>query len=224
MHSALFLPEVDVAAPPTPTGSFGGFWRGSEPGDPPTPASTSEVVKSKCHPCPSHPMPAPGDARRGIRSGGGFIPALPAVLERWWGPKRIDYSLYCPDALTAFPTITLPHLFHASYWESSDVVAFILRQVRRARRGGRHGSPGPAEAEPGPCRSAGDGEGGATAGGERGELYLQPRYPPGEVAAQAHPSEDPGTCPVASGSLTLCRGSARLRPSPGARADIPAVG
>uniref|UniRef100_A0A8C9ELW8 Phosphatidylinositol transfer protein membrane associated 1 n=1 Tax=Pavo cristatus TaxID=9049 RepID=A0A8C9ELW8_PAVCR len=92
MHSALFLPEVDLAAPPTPTGSFGGgFWRGSEPGDPPTPAST--------------------------------------ILERWWGLKRIDYSLYCPDALTAFPTITLPHLFHASYWESSDVVAFILRQV-----------------------------------------------------------------------------------------------
>uniref|UniRef100_A0A8C6Z3J8 DDHD domain-containing protein n=1 Tax=Nothoprocta perdicaria TaxID=30464 RepID=A0A8C6Z3J8_NOTPE len=55
------------------------------------------------------------------------------LLERWWGPKRIDYSLYCPDALTAFPTITLPHLFHASYWESSDVVAFILRQVGRVR-------------------------------------------------------------------------------------------
>uniref|UniRef100_A0A8C4K0G9 Phosphatidylinositol transfer protein membrane associated 1 n=1 Tax=Dromaius novaehollandiae TaxID=8790 RepID=A0A8C4K0G9_DRONO len=95
-HSALFLAEVDVAVPTTPTSSFGGFWRGSEPGEPPTPASTSEVVK---------------------------------ILERWWGPKRIDYSLYCPDALTAFPTITLPHLFHASYWESSDVVAFILRQV-----------------------------------------------------------------------------------------------
>lgn len=65
---------------------------------------------------------------------GGFILSLPTVLERWWGLKRIDYSLYCPDALTAFPTITLPHLFHASYWESSDVVAFILRQVWRARR------------------------------------------------------------------------------------------
>lgn len=52
MHSALFLPEVDMAAPPTPTGSFGGFWRGSELGEPPTPASTSEVVKSKCHPVP----------------------------------------------------------------------------------------------------------------------------------------------------------------------------
>ncbi|XP_062432124.1 membrane-associated phosphatidylinositol transfer protein 1 isoform X6 [Rhea pennata] len=95
-HSALFLDEADVTVPTTPTSSFGGFWRGSEPGEPPTPASTSEVVK---------------------------------ILERWWGPKRIDYSLYCPDALTAFPTITLPHLFHASYWESSDVVAFILRQV-----------------------------------------------------------------------------------------------
>lgn len=71
-----------------------------------------------------------------MRSGKGFIPAFPAVLERWWGLKRIDYSLYCPDALTAFPTITLPHLFHASYWESSDVVAFILRQVWWARWGG----------------------------------------------------------------------------------------
>ncbi|XP_037993639.1 membrane-associated phosphatidylinositol transfer protein 1 isoform X2 [Motacilla alba alba] len=107
-HSALFLPKVDVAAPPTPTGSFGGFWKGSEPAEPPTPASTSEVVK---------------------------------ILERWWGPKRIDYSLYCPDALTAFPTITLPHLFHASYWESSDVVAFILRQVMEKE------GPQPAESE-----------------------------------------------------------------------------
>ncbi|XP_021120157.1 membrane-associated phosphatidylinositol transfer protein 1 isoform X4 [Heterocephalus glaber] len=56
------------------------------------------------------------------------MPAL-EVLERWWGTKRIDYSLYCPEALTSFPTVTLPHLFHASYWESADVVAFILRQV-----------------------------------------------------------------------------------------------
>lgn len=161
-------------------------------------------------------MPVPRDARCRIRSGDRFIPALPTVLERWWGPKRIDYSLYCPDALTAFPTITLPHLFHASYWESSDVVAFILRQVWRD---GRHGSPGPVEAELGLCRSAGDGERGAAAGGERGELYLQPCYPPGEVAAQAHPSENQGVCFVAIGSLTLCRGSAGLCPYPVARAD-----
>lgn len=42
----------------------------------------------------------------------------------------MDYALYCPDALTAFPTVALPHLFHASYWESTDVVSFLLRQVR----------------------------------------------------------------------------------------------
>lgn len=56
-------------------------------------------------------------------------PLLLAVAAKWWGQKRIDYALYCPDALTAFPTVALPHLFHASYWESADVVAFILRQV-----------------------------------------------------------------------------------------------
>ncbi|XP_069071078.1 membrane-associated phosphatidylinositol transfer protein 2 isoform X8 [Pleurodeles waltl] len=53
------------------------------------------------------------------------------IAARWWGAKRIDYALYCPDALTAFPTIALPHLFHASYWESTDVVSFLLRQVMR---------------------------------------------------------------------------------------------
>lgn len=51
------------------------------------------------------------------------------VSSTWWGSKRLDYSLYCPDVLTAFPTVALPHLFHASYWESTDVVAFLLRQV-----------------------------------------------------------------------------------------------
>uniref|UniRef100_A0A3Q1J312 DDHD domain-containing protein n=1 Tax=Anabas testudineus TaxID=64144 RepID=A0A3Q1J312_ANATE len=51
------------------------------------------------------------------------------IASRWWGSKRMDYALYCPDALTAFPTVALPHLFHASYWESTDVVSFLLRQV-----------------------------------------------------------------------------------------------
>lgn len=53
------------------------------------------------------------------------------VAARWWGTKRLDFALYCPDALTAFPTVALPHLFHASYWESTDVVSFLLRQVRK---------------------------------------------------------------------------------------------
>ena len=52
---------------------------------------------------------------------------LLSVAARWWGTKRMDFALYCPDALTAFPTVALPHLFHASYWESTDVVSFLLR-------------------------------------------------------------------------------------------------
>lgn len=54
---------------------------------------------------------------------------FPPVSRGWWGSKRLDYALYCPDVLTAFPTVALPHLFHASYWESTDVAAFVLRQV-----------------------------------------------------------------------------------------------
>ncbi|XP_078237886.1 membrane-associated phosphatidylinositol transfer protein 2 isoform X2 [Pogona vitticeps] len=57
--------------------------------------------------------------------------SIDKVAAKWWGTKRIDYALYCPDALTAFPTVALPHLFHASYWESTDVVSFLLRQVMR---------------------------------------------------------------------------------------------
>ncbi|KAF0030016.1 hypothetical protein F2P81_016747 [Scophthalmus maximus] len=53
------------------------------------------------------------------------------ISSRWWGSKRLDYALYCPDVLTAFPTVALPHLFHASYWESTDVAAFVLRQLMR---------------------------------------------------------------------------------------------
>uniref|UniRef100_A0A8D0FRB8 DDHD domain-containing protein n=1 Tax=Strix occidentalis caurina TaxID=311401 RepID=A0A8D0FRB8_STROC len=53
------------------------------------------------------------------------------ITAKWWGTKGIDYSLYCPDVLTVFPAVALLHLFHASYWESTDVVAFILRQVMR---------------------------------------------------------------------------------------------
>lgn len=57
--------------------------------------------------------------------------SIAQIAAKWWGQKRIDYALYCPDALTAFPMVALPHLFHASYWESTDVVSFLLRQVMR---------------------------------------------------------------------------------------------
>lgn len=53
------------------------------------------------------------------------------MTQKWWGTKRLDYALYCPEGLANFPTNALPHLFHASYWESSDAIAFILRQLGR---------------------------------------------------------------------------------------------
>ncbi|XP_053443887.1 membrane-associated phosphatidylinositol transfer protein 2 isoform X3 [Nycticebus coucang] len=86
------------------------------------------------HPCPATPSPHP--PARKARPGLERAPCPPGldigqVAAKWWGQKRIDYALYCPDALTAFPTVALPHLFHASYWESTDVVSFLLRQVMR---------------------------------------------------------------------------------------------
>ncbi|XP_059163186.1 protein retinal degeneration B-like isoform X4 [Physella acuta] len=59
------------------------------------------------------------------------VSSITSVTSAWWGVKRMDYVLYCPDALHSFPTNALPHLFHSSFWESTDVVAFILRQVLR---------------------------------------------------------------------------------------------
>ena len=76
-------------------------------------------------------MNSPEGPRPGVQECNHNLPPgfFPAVAAKWWGQKRIDYALYCPDALTAFPTVALPHLFHASYWESTDVVSFLLRQV-----------------------------------------------------------------------------------------------
>lgn len=54
------------------------------------------------------------------------------VTARWWGNKRLDYALYHPEALSSFPSTALPYLLHASFWESSDVASFILRQVLNA--------------------------------------------------------------------------------------------
>ncbi|XP_055296893.1 protein retinal degeneration B isoform X2 [Sitodiplosis mosellana] len=59
------------------------------------------------------------------------LTTITTLQQRWWGSKRLDYALYCPEGLSNFPSHALPHLFHASYWESSDVIAFILRQLGR---------------------------------------------------------------------------------------------
>lgn len=48
-----------------------------------------------------------------------------------WGPRRVDHLLYCPPEMVALPSSALPNILHASYWESKDVGAFILRQFVR---------------------------------------------------------------------------------------------
>uniref|UniRef100_A0A8C0VV70 Phosphatidylinositol transfer protein membrane associated 2 n=1 Tax=Cyanistes caeruleus TaxID=156563 RepID=A0A8C0VV70_CYACU len=83
------------------------------------PSLTNPLPKPPAGPAREQPPGIPGECFASV------------VAAKWWGTKRIDYALYCPDALTAFPTVALPHLFHASYWESTDVVSFLLRQVMR---------------------------------------------------------------------------------------------
>ena len=51
------------------------------------------------------------------------------VRQTWWGSRRVDYIVYCPESLMSQPSHVLPIVFHSSYWESRDVVAFILRKV-----------------------------------------------------------------------------------------------
>lgn len=47
-HSSLFVSELDLVTPPTPTGAFGGFWKGNEgTASDNTASSTNEVVKSE---------------------------------------------------------------------------------------------------------------------------------------------------------------------------------
>lgn len=60
-----------------------------------------------------------------------YLRRFVTVTQKWWGTKRLDYALYCPEGLANFPTNSLPQIFHASYWESLDVIAFILRQLGR---------------------------------------------------------------------------------------------
>ncbi|XP_062569134.1 protein retinal degeneration B-like isoform X1 [Saccostrea cucullata] len=59
------------------------------------------------------------------------VSVITNVTSWWWGNKRVDYVLYCPEDCHTFPISALPHFFHASFWESSDVTSFILRQVLR---------------------------------------------------------------------------------------------
>ncbi|XP_071401591.1 membrane-associated phosphatidylinositol transfer protein 2-like isoform X4 [Centroberyx affinis] len=119
-------------------------WQASQP-----PADVADVLHSHCGvfvdgQYPLSPSPGVPHLRSHRRASEASIASqvsgladsytasnIATIASRWWGSKRMDFALYCPDALTAFPTVALPHLFHASYWESTDVVSFLLRQVMR---------------------------------------------------------------------------------------------
>ncbi|CAF1119442.1 unnamed protein product [Rotaria sordida] len=53
------------------------------------------------------------------------------IRQTWWGSRRVDYIVYCPEFLMRQPAHVLPIVFHSSYWESRDVMSFILRQITR---------------------------------------------------------------------------------------------
>ncbi|CAN8016717.1 unnamed protein product [Ixodes persulcatus] len=59
------------------------------------------------------------------------LSTITSLTQKWWGSRRLDFALYCPEGLANFPAHVLPHLFHASYWESMDVVGLLLRQLLR---------------------------------------------------------------------------------------------
>ena len=98
------------------------------------------------------------------------IHAINVLKPKWWGARRVDYALYCPEGLSNFPTNSLPHLFHSSYWESADVIAFVLRQL--VMRGGLDG--GPAAGTPGGL-AVGSGEIGVFTPNQPREKWLKKR-------------------------------------------------
>ncbi|OQR75841.1 membrane-associated phosphatidylinositol transfer protein 2-like [Tropilaelaps mercedesae] len=103
-------------------------------------AMSSNTSCSKA-PTPTPPTPSPSGRRTseasisstmsGLSDAVVPLSTIQTLSNRWWGNKRIDYALYCPEGLANFPAQSLPHLFHASYWESSDVASFVIRQLVR---------------------------------------------------------------------------------------------
>ncbi|CAH8518845.1 unnamed protein product [Heterobilharzia americana] len=57
------------------------------------------------------------------------LETLKKVRHSWWGPKRVDYSVHCPEAIQNILARARPPILHASYWESKDVSSFIIRQL-----------------------------------------------------------------------------------------------
>ncbi|KAF7262524.1 hypothetical protein EG68_00276 [Paragonimus skrjabini miyazakii] len=57
------------------------------------------------------------------------LSALFLFRRNWWGQTRIDFSVHCPEGVQSLLARARAPIFHASYWESTDVAAFFLRQI-----------------------------------------------------------------------------------------------
>ncbi|KAF8567549.1 hypothetical protein P879_04563 [Paragonimus westermani] len=55
--------------------------------------------------------------------------SITTIRRNWWGQTRIDYSVHCPEGIQSLLARARAPIFHASYWESTDVAAFLLRQI-----------------------------------------------------------------------------------------------
>jgi len=71
-----------------------------------------------------------------------FLFAHTQTDSSWWGTKRIDYMTHSPEGLQQFPVSTLIQLCYNSYWESKDIVTFIVWQVRSKQQRIIRGWPG----------------------------------------------------------------------------------
>lgn len=84
-HSGLFLEELEMMVPSTPTSASGAFWKGNELGSEQTaqpaaaPSTTSEVVKSKS----ASYWPALSACLEGYH----FIKHTHILLARWKGGR-----------------------------------------------------------------------------------------------------------------------------------------
>lgn len=61
------------------------------------------------------------------------LAVIESLLKCWWGDRRIDYSVYSPGVVSNFPSHALPTLFQSSYWESRDIISFIVRCVLNSK-------------------------------------------------------------------------------------------
>ncbi|GAB5580385.1 membrane-associated phosphatidylinositol transfer protein 3 [Prionailurus iriomotensis] len=85
------------------------FLEGGSRDSPPPPDAPAPPPQAPGAQCPARRMSRDSSHSDSSDSSDSLAPAgVSHITAKWWGAKRIDYALYCPDVLTAFPTVALP--------------------------------------------------------------------------------------------------------------------